>query len=227
MSGSGELGIDPFEGVASLLDKSLLRQEAGPGGEPRFTMLETVREFALEQLAASGEEMRSESATHPGVWRWWRRSGSILSRAAPRLPGWPVWTPNWTTSCCPRVVRRGRRAHQRAPAAVGDLLAYWSVRPYHAEVRGWLEPALRAAPDAPTAVRVEALYVAARPASSATGRPPSPTRRKGWRSPGSLATRLPSVAPISPSAWPGRSLATWREQRRPTRRRCRCCGRRG
>ena len=55
-SGPGEPGIDPFEGVASLADKSLLRQEAGPGGEPRFFMLETVREFALEQLAASGEE---------------------------------------------------------------------------------------------------------------------------------------------------------------------------
>src|SRR5215203_602606 len=52
-SGSGEPGSDPFDGVASLLDKSLLRQDVGPGGEPRFTMLETVREFALEQLLAS------------------------------------------------------------------------------------------------------------------------------------------------------------------------------
>ena len=57
-----ELGIDPLEGVASLLDKSLLRQEEGPAGEPRFTMLETVREFAREQLAASGEEARNPGA---------------------------------------------------------------------------------------------------------------------------------------------------------------------
>jgi DNA-binding CsgD family transcriptional regulator/tetratricopeptide (TPR) repeat protein len=38
---------------------------------------------------------------------------------------------------------------------------YWGTRPYHAEIRGWLEPALRAAPDAPAAVRVDALYTAA------------------------------------------------------------------
>jgi predicted ATPase/DNA-binding XRE family transcriptional regulator len=44
-----------FELVASLLDQSLLRQETGPDGEPRYTMLETIREFAREQLAASGE----------------------------------------------------------------------------------------------------------------------------------------------------------------------------
>ncbi len=50
-----EPGLDVLEGVASLIDRSLLRQET-TDGEPRFGMLETVREYGLEQLAASGEE---------------------------------------------------------------------------------------------------------------------------------------------------------------------------
>jgi predicted ATPase len=44
---------DPVEALASLVDRSLLQQEAGHG-EPRFQMLETIREYAAEQLAASG-----------------------------------------------------------------------------------------------------------------------------------------------------------------------------
>ncbi len=38
-----------------LVEHSLVRQE-GLGGEPRFRMLETIRQFAAEQLAGSGEE---------------------------------------------------------------------------------------------------------------------------------------------------------------------------
>ncbi|MDP9368914.1 MAG: NB-ARC domain-containing protein, partial [Chloroflexota bacterium] len=55
-STSDDLGLDVFNGVCSLADKSLLREEDGPGGEPRYLMLETIREFELEQLAAAGEE---------------------------------------------------------------------------------------------------------------------------------------------------------------------------
>ena len=41
--------------VESLLAKSLVRRIDGPDGEPRFTMLETIREFGLESLALNGE----------------------------------------------------------------------------------------------------------------------------------------------------------------------------
>jgi predicted ATPase/DNA-binding CsgD family transcriptional regulator len=42
--------------VTSLVDKSLLRPFEGADGEPRFIMLETIREFGLDQLAESSEE---------------------------------------------------------------------------------------------------------------------------------------------------------------------------
>src|SRR5262249_27854714 len=45
--------------IAALVDASLLRQVPGPGDEPRLSMLETVREYGLEQLAEAGEEARA------------------------------------------------------------------------------------------------------------------------------------------------------------------------
>jgi predicted ATPase/DNA-binding CsgD family transcriptional regulator len=52
-----------LEGVASLLDKSLLQQTEQEGAEPRLIMLETIREHGLEVLAASGE-MESAQRAH-------------------------------------------------------------------------------------------------------------------------------------------------------------------
>ena len=51
--------------LASLLDKSLLRRRTGLLGEERFWMLETIREFALEQLESAGAEaVRHRHAEH-------------------------------------------------------------------------------------------------------------------------------------------------------------------
>jgi predicted ATPase/class 3 adenylate cyclase len=44
-----------FDGIAALIEQSLLRQAAGPVDEPKFVMLEIVREFGLEMLAAAKE----------------------------------------------------------------------------------------------------------------------------------------------------------------------------
>ncbi|MBA2783255.1 MAG: tetratricopeptide repeat protein [Rubrobacteraceae bacterium] len=46
---------DVLDGVQSLAEKSLLRQEEGPENEPRFVMLETIHEYAREKLEESGE----------------------------------------------------------------------------------------------------------------------------------------------------------------------------
>jgi predicted ATPase/class 3 adenylate cyclase len=50
-------GVDVLAGLASLVDKSLVRAESAPkgDGETRYVMLETLREFAIERLRASGD----------------------------------------------------------------------------------------------------------------------------------------------------------------------------
>lgn len=60
---NADLERDILDEVSSLVEKSLLRQEEA-AGDARFTMLETIREFGAEQLAAEGEadDIRREHA---------------------------------------------------------------------------------------------------------------------------------------------------------------------
>ena len=46
----GDLDGDTLDAITSLAEKSLVRIEDGPGGEPRVRMLETIREYAVERL---------------------------------------------------------------------------------------------------------------------------------------------------------------------------------
>jgi predicted ATPase len=57
---SGDLGLDVLDGMASMVDKSLLQQVAG--AETRFALLSTMREYALEHLAASNDEPATRRA---------------------------------------------------------------------------------------------------------------------------------------------------------------------
>ncbi len=59
---AGALGLDLLSGLASLVDKHLVRERMGVGNTPRFSMLETIREFAGEMIVQAGEEEVSRSA---------------------------------------------------------------------------------------------------------------------------------------------------------------------
>jgi predicted ATPase/serine/threonine protein kinase len=57
-----DLGLDMLDGLSSMVDKSLVRQVEQSDGEPRFLMLETIREYGLEKLTASAEEPLTRKA---------------------------------------------------------------------------------------------------------------------------------------------------------------------
>jgi predicted ATPase len=76
---SSEIGIDVFDGIATLVDQSLLRVEDA-GETPRYVMFDAIREYAAEMLDANGECDTIEE----------RRSRAFLElaeEAAPQLAG--------------------------------------------------------------------------------------------------------------------------------------------
>jgi predicted ATPase len=60
------LDLEVLDGLATLVDHSLVWPSEAANGEPRFTMLETIREYAVERLASSGDldELQRRHAEH-------------------------------------------------------------------------------------------------------------------------------------------------------------------
>jgi predicted ATPase/class 3 adenylate cyclase len=138
----GDLEIDLLDGAASLVDKSLLRQEEQDNGEPRFVMLETIREYALERMDASGEEsalLRNHIhyflalAEESSAWITSAERGTWLKRLDAEhdnLRSALAW------SLTPIV---GDEVTLRL---AGALWGFWQFRGHVSEGRRWLDTAL-------------------------------------------------------------------------------------
>ena len=93
---SGELGLETIDGVATLVDQSLLRQKTDDG-ESRFGMLETIREYGRDRSKLLAAPIRSATATCVTS-ESSRKRASTISWAATRHGGWTASSASTTTS---------------------------------------------------------------------------------------------------------------------------------
>ena len=157
---AGELAIAVLDGLESLVDKSLVDSMAGDGEAIRFTMLETIREYAIERLEASGEAARVRSL-HLDFFR------DLAESAEPHLTG-----PNsgeWLARLTAEVPnhRAALRWALDSPDAIdleaglltaGALWRYWQLTGSLREADGWFGQLIgRASTAGPIAARAKAL----------------------------------------------------------------------
>jgi predicted ATPase len=128
-----------LEQLAHLLDKSLVQAQQGTGGEPRFSLLETIREYASEQLQASGEE----AAVQEWHARYFLR---LAEEVEPHLhsPEWDSWLER--LSCEDANLRAAlawstanEDAAETGLRLAGELYYYWFLLGSLREGRTWLE----------------------------------------------------------------------------------------
>jgi hypothetical protein len=143
-----------LDGVASLLDKSLVRLALGADGQPRYTTLETVHEYGLEQVTAAGEEPATR-ARHAEFYE------ALVQRAVPHFCVAEQLT--WL-ACIDdeldnlRVVLQwllDHDQHERGQLLAGSLWYFWSIHSRVSEGREWLMRVL-AAPTGKTTARTRA-----------------------------------------------------------------------
>ena len=144
-----ELGSDVLDALAVLVDQSLL-QRLGSGGEPRFHMLNVVREFAMAALVARGDDdlIRRRHA---------RVYAELASRASPHLLTSHHET--WRSRLAAdhdnlRAAVEWAVAHDDGDLAchlVADLWRFWQTQGHLAEARDRVAAALGIAGSSPLA----------------------------------------------------------------------------
>jgi predicted ATPase/DNA-binding CsgD family transcriptional regulator len=141
-------GADVLEGLASLAGQSLVRRVSPEGAEePRFGMLETVREIALERLRGAGEEAASRDA-HAGWCLALAEAAETGLRGAEQQP----WRDRLEAelenvrAAMTWLLGEGRDAGAALRLA-GALWYFWYWRGLLSEGRRWLSAARRAAGD--------------------------------------------------------------------------------
>jgi non-specific serine/threonine protein kinase len=148
--------IETLEGVTSLVDHSLVRRQEQPEGEPRFGMLETVREYASERLG-SGDEAEVARRAHAAYYlALAERANAELRGPAQRrwLDRLETEHPNLRAALEWSLTRGEAETAVRLAASLGD---FWYRLAYPSEGRRWLERALAASGGASPAMRVKAL----------------------------------------------------------------------
>ncbi len=155
-----DLGIDVLDGMASMVDKSLMRQIEENDGEPCFVMLETIREYGLMKLAECGEEELTRRA-HAAYCLVLAEEGSADADSA----------------AATKWLGRLETEHDNFNAALGwleesgntvwglrigiALFRFWEMREHLSEGRDWLRRMLALdGAGKPTSARVRALFAA-------------------------------------------------------------------
>jgi non-specific serine/threonine protein kinase len=147
---------DMLEAIGSLVAKSLVRYEGDPDCEPRYGMLETIREYGLERLAASGREAEVRSRHAAWCLAFAERAGPHAKEAnvASLLEALEHEHPNLRAALTWLVAQGDGSRLLRLAAA---LWPFWQQHAYYAEGHAWLDVALDLAREAPATDRVEAL----------------------------------------------------------------------
>ena len=155
-----------LDGLASLIDKSLLQQREQEGEEPRFMMLETIREYGWEALATSGE-MEVTRQAHATYYLQLAEQARLEMRG----PNQATWLQRleqehdnlraaleWTLE---EAEEQGAERRELALRLSAALKALWMEHGHYREARTFLERVLARSEGECTSLRARALRVAA------------------------------------------------------------------